>query len=382
MTKVLAIVPSAGIGKRADSDTPKQYKRIGTSTIFEFTINKLLKYKDITKVLVPISGSDTNFLNQKLVENKKISFSKGGNTRFESVFNAIQAFDDNDYDYVLIHDVVRPFFDVNLIKEMLEILNKDHQFEGVVPFVECVDSARNINQDFKPINRTELALIQTPQIFRSKSFVLAMKSAYDQAKHFSDESQVMENSNFLITYVDGNDSNIKITTPDDFRRIDPFDNSVGRGIDFHKYKPAKNSNIVLGTIKIKSDYRVVAHSDGDILLHALSDALLGAGGLRDIGYYFPDNLASNKNLDSTKILSKSLDLLFRNGLKPHNVDITIICESPKISPHVQQITEALSKLLKINEENIAIKSTTTEGLGVIGHNNGIAVYALSSLKII
>ena len=185
MTKVLAIVPSAGIGKRADSDTPKQYKRIGTSTIFEFTINKLLKYKDITKVLVPISGSDTNFLNQKLEKNKKISFSKGGNTRFESVFNAIQAFDDNDYDYVLIHDVVRPFFDVNLIKEMLEILNKDHQFEGVVPFVECVDSARNINQDFKPINRTELALIQTPQIFRSKSFVLAMKSAYDQEKHFS-----------------------------------------------------------------------------------------------------------------------------------------------------------------------------------------------------
>ena len=188
----------------------------------------------------------------------------------------------------------------------------------------------------------------------------------------------MEDANYRVKLVAGDHSNSKVTFPNDLKMPAISDARIGRGIDFHKLEPG--NGMTLASIFLESNLSIVAHSDGDIVLHALADALLGAGGLNDIGYYFPDTDAANKNLSSMVILDKTLSLLEEKKLQPRNVDLVIICEQPKINPHVMTMKTALSNLLKIGEGDISIKATTAEGMGVIGEGNGIAVYAIASLK--
>ena len=173
-------------------------------------------------------------------------------------------------------------------------------------------------------------------------------------------------------------SNIKITYADDLSlNLDNY-YRIGRGVDFHKFEPGEG--ITLGNIFIDCNLSIVAHSDGDIVLHAISDALLGAGGLRDIGYYFPDSDIKNKDLSSVKILEESLNLLKQKDLQPRNIDFVVVCEEPKIQPYVEALKASLSKILNIDEGFVGVKATTAEGMGVIGEGNGIAVFAIASLE--
>ena len=153
---------------------------------------------------------------------------------------------------------------------------------------------------------------------------------------------------------------------------------IGRGVDFHQFRAG--NGFTLGNVFIDCKLSIVAHSDGDIILHAISDALLGAAGLRDIGYYFPDTDPKNKNLSSLKIVEKSLDLLKQSGLQPWNIDFVVVCEQPKIAPYVDDLKRSLSSILNIEESFIGVKATTTEKMGVIGNGNGIAVFAIASLR--
>ena len=176
----------------------------------------------------------------------------------------------------------------------------------------------------------------------------------------------------------GERSNIKITYFEDLTHHIGTDLRIGRGIDFHQFQPG--DGLTLGNVFIDCKLSIVAHSDGDIILHAISDALLGAAGLRDIGYYFPDNDPENKNLSSLKIVEKTLDLLKRSGLQPRNIDFVVVCEQPKIAPYVDDLKKSLSSILNIEESFIGVKATTTEKMGVIGNGNGIAVFAIASLR--
>ena len=280
---------------------------------------------------------------------------------------------------ILVHDAVRPWLRADHLSFLLAEFQQSDEWDGVYPYVTSIDSLREKrDSEFIPVVRENFMQIQTPQIFDTSSLKIALSKAMDSGINLSDEAQVMEFANFRVKPVAGERSNSKITFSNDLQPLFARDTRIGRGIDFHKLE--SGTGMTLGSIFIECDLGIVAHSDGDIVLHALADSLLGAGGLNDIGYYFPDTDPANKNLSSLIILEKTLSLLGRKNLKPNNIDLVIVCEKPKITPHVNDIKLALANLLEIAEDAISIKATTTEGLGVIGEGNGIAVYAIASLN--
>jgi 2-C-methyl-D-erythritol 4-phosphate cytidylyltransferase/2-C-methyl-D-erythritol 2,4-cyclodiphosphate synthase len=229
-----------------------------------------------------------------------------------------------------------------------------------------------------PVERENFLHVQTPQIFYRQSLKTALDVLKKEDLHMSDESQAMEHAGFKVLAAPGETSNIKITYSEDLASHFGKDYRAGRGVDFHRFQPG--DGLTLGNVFIDCKLSVVAHSDGDIVLHAISDALLGAGGLRDIGYYFPDTDEANKNLSSLKIIEKTLDLLREKCLQPRNIDFVIVCEQPKIGPYADQIKKSLAVILSIEESFIGVKATTTEKMGVIGDGNGIAVFAIASLR--
>ena len=273
---------------------------------------------------------------------------------------------------------MRPWVKKNHFEDLLTQLGNDESAQGVFPVIPVTDSLRVKKGDKTiPVDREKFLHVQTPQIFYRQSLQIALDKLKKENLHLSDESQAMEHAGFKVLAAPGERSNIKITYFEDlasFRK----DLRIGRGIDFHRFQPG--DGLTLGNVFIDCELSIVAHSDGDIVLHAISDALLGAAGLRDIGYYFPDTDEENKNLSSVKIIEKALGLLKEKGLQPKNIDFVIVCEQPRIGPYADQIKKSLGEILSIEESFIGVKATTSEKMGVIGDGNGIAVYAIASLK--
>ena len=286
---------------------------------------------------------------------------------------------DQSIEIVAIHDAARPWLKKSHFKALLSHLTNDQSIKGVFPVISATDSLRmKQGEDIIPVERENFLHVQTPQIFYHDSLKLALDKLKEKGLHMSDESQAMEHAGFKLLAAPGERSNIKITYIDDLTNHIGIDLRIGRGIDFHQFQ--QGDGFTLGNVFIDCKLSIVAHSDGDIILHAISDALLGAAGLRDIGYYFPDTDPKNKNLSSLKIIEQSLDLLKQSGLQPRNIDFVVVCEQPKISPYVDDLKKSLSSILNIEESFIGVKATTTEKMGVIGNGNGIAVFAIASLR--
>ena len=371
-TKISVIVPAAGTGTRFKSNMPKQYSGLGGTTVLEQTVNSFTSHEAVTEVILAISASDSFFQNLIFENHEKIKVVSGGQSRQDSVNNCLVAVD-QDIDYVIVHDAVRPFFSIETALNQIQHLK---EFDGAVPVIGIPDSLRS-GEGMKPVDRSSIFAVQTPQIFKKSSLQDAFSKKIEDSLDFTDESQLLEAYGYKIKFFEGEPANKKITYPSDLYSMPSMDHRFGRGIDYHLYKPG--SGFFLGGVQIDSNYEIVSHSDGDVLLHALADSIFGAIGLRDIGFYFPDSDPLNKNLDSKIILNKALELLKNQNVKLNQIDITIVCGVPKISPYVDAIKESLSILCNVASENISIKSTTTEGLGGIGHDKGIAVFALVSV---
>ena len=371
-TKFSVIVPAAGTGTRFKSNMPKQYSGLGGTTVLEQTVNSFTSHEAVTEVILAISESDSFFQNLIFENHKKIKVVSGGQSRQDSVNNCLVAVD-QDIDYVIVHDAVRPFFSIESALNQIQHLK---EFDGAVPVIGIPDSLRS-GEEMKPVDRSSIFAVQTPQIFKKSSLQDAFSKKIEDSLDFTDESQLLEAYGYKIKFFEGEPANKKITYPSDLYSMPSMDHRFGRGIDYHLYKPG--SGFFLGGVQIDSNYEIVSHSDGDVLLHALADSIFGAIGLRDIGFYFPDSDPLNKDLDSKIILNKALELLKNKNVKLNQIDITIVCGVPKISPYVDAIKESLSILCNVPCDNISIKSTTTEGLGGIGHDKGIAVFALVSV---
>ena len=376
--KITVIIPAAGNSSRFGGSIPKQFLSLGDETVIEKSVNLFLEISSIREVIVAINSNENLIKSQSFYGHSKVRIVEGGGTRSESVFHALAEVDQST-EIIVIHDAARPWLRKSHFEYLLSQLIDDRSIEGVFPIISATDSLRmKEGEDLIPVEREQFLHVQTPQIFYHKS----LKAAFDKLKkeglHMSDESQVMEHAGFKLLAAPGERSNTKITYTDDIANYARRDLRIGRGIDFHQFQPG--SGLILGNIFIDCELSIVAHSDGDIILHAISDALLGAAGLRDIGYYFPDSDPKNKNLSSLIIIEKSLDLLKENGLWPRNIDFVVVCEQPKIGPYVNKIKKSLSAILKIEESFIGVKATTTEKMGVIGNGNGIAVYAIASLR--
>lgn len=370
---IAVLIPAAGIGSRFDSIIPKQYASLGGSTVLEQTVNSFASHPSVSQIILAISESDSLFKDMRFENHYKVSVAQGGLTRHHSVCNCLGNVS-KTIEYVIVHDAVRPFFSIDLIMNQIQFLDN---FDGAVPVISIIDSMRH-GDDMKAVDREKYYAVQTPQIFTKASLSDAFSKSKIDELNFTDESQLLEYFGYKIKFFQGEVSNKKITYQSDLYLSPILDHRYGRGIDYHLYE--EGNGFYLGGVKLKSHVSIVSHSDGDVLLHSLADAVLGSAGLKDIGFYFPDSDPINKGLDSKLILKKALELLHAQNLKLNHIDITVVCGIPKISPYVDEITNSLSNLCNLSPENIAIKSTTTEGLGGIGHDKGIAVFSVVSIS--
>ncbi len=378
INNIAVIIPAAGSSSRFSRKISKQFFKIGNETVIERVVNKFLEIETVKKVYVAIDQNETLIKSQSFFNHPRVSITQGGSTRSESVYNAVQVVD-NDIDVLVIHDAARPWVSQKFINKLIEEFSNDQSIQGLYPVISITDSLRmKKDKDLIPVDREDFLTIQTPQIFQKESLKSALDKMMKENLSFTDESQVMEIAGFKVKEILGERSNFKITYVDDISHNIDNDYRIGRGVDFHKFEPGEG--ITLGNVFIDCNLSILAHSDGDIVLHAISDALLGAGGLRDIGYYFPDTDIKNKDLSSVKILEESLKLLKQKDLQPRNIDFVVVCEEPKIQPHVVELKKSLSNILNIDEGFVGVKATTAEGMGIIGEGNGIAVFAVASLE--
>ena len=373
---LLVVIAAAGIGGRYGGDVPKQYVHINGQSVIEQAINPFINSKQVSKIIIAISRDDKEIKNQSFYNDKKIQYVYGGSSRQESINNALKVAD-SKFDYVITHDAARP----NIKEEDIDDLYQDitqSKSSCSFFFTPVYDSIKEIDSNEKTKEKSKFYLVQTPQISKLDDLKNSIQKCIDDGVDCPDESFAIEYSNLKLSRIKGSRSNIKITEPEDLEMLNKFLTRSGIGFDLHKYE--SGDGIILGGHKIDCNFKIVAHSDGDVLLHSIADSILGASGLGDIGVFFSDQDEVNKNLDSSKIIEYCLNELIKLNLEIYNVDATVICEYPKINPHRDQILKKLSELLKIPVTSIGLKATTSEKIGIIGNNKAIAVQSIVNIK--
>jgi 2-C-methyl-D-erythritol 4-phosphate cytidylyltransferase/2-C-methyl-D-erythritol 2,4-cyclodiphosphate synthase len=378
IANLLAIIPAAGIGERFDSSFPKQYSILDGKSVIELSVEPFLNSNLISKIIIPISSNDEYIKKQKFYGDSRVIFVEGGNSRSKSVLNALNHKEAAGFNFVITHDAARPRINEQDISDIYnEIINSNADCSifsiPVVDSIKRVGEIGDITED-----KANFYLVQTPQISKYAELKLSIQALTDKNITAPDESFAMESQNYKISRIDGRSSNIKITHKEDLDLLRRFITRTGTGFDLHTYKAGKG--ILIGSCMIECDYAIEAHSDGDVLLHSIADSILGASALGDIGIFFSDKDQANKGMDSKEIIKFCLTKIKGLGLEIYNVDATIICESPKISPHRDKILDALSDILEIPISRIGLKATTSEKIGIIGRNQAIAVQSSVNLK--
>jgi len=343
------------------------------NSIIENAVKPFIDSKYISKIIIVISDEDEFIKDQSFYNCEKIEYVSGGSTRQESIFNGLNSVKDN-FEYVVTHDAARPNVCENDISRLCVDIAKSKSSCSYL-YTPVYDSIR---EDDRTLNKSKFNLVQTPQICNFKDLKKSIQNCLDNNVDCPDESFAIEHSNLKLSKIKGVRSNIKVTEKADIEILNNFLTRSGVGFDLHKYEPG--DGIILGGYKISCDYKTVAHSDGDVLLHSIADSILGAAGLGDIGMFFSDQDNKNKNLDSTIIIEHCLSELDKMGLEIYNIDTTIVCENPKINPHRRKILENLTDILKIPLSKIGLKATTSEKIGIIGNNEAISVQSIVNLK--
>jgi len=371
-SKIHFILLAAGSSLRFSSNSNKLLAKFKNKNLLTHNIDflKELKFKKITLVINNIKKTDIcNFDDLEII--------KGGKTRSESVKNALNKSKFKSR-YVLIHDAARPLNSKKIIDNIIRNLIQK-KYHCVIPYNKCSDT---VVVNHKNLNREKLKLIKTPQGFvKNKIIYLHNKNI---KKKLTDDSQLFryEKNKYKIKYLLQNEINLKITYKDELNSLNKLVNNnilVGIGYDIHKtIETMKNNSINLGGVKIKSKIKVISHSDGDVMLHSITDSILGALSQRDIGTYFP-NTKRNLNRNSIDFLNYAMRKMTLKKRIINNIDIMIVSEEPKINPHFEIIISSLSKLLKTDKNNITIKATTNEKSGLIGSGDFIACWSNVSL---
>lgn len=378
---ISCILLAAGSGTRMGLKTNKVYLKIGNKTLLEWCLLTLKKVKNIAEIIVVVAADEvenaSHYVN-KIKLDIPIKIVIGGATRQESVQNGINSIELKDV--VLIHDAARPMASVELFEIVAEAVQK---YGAAIPGLPVIDTIKEVEDDTVISNpeRSRLWRVQTPQGFKYEHIKKALEIA--QNKYFlgTDDASLMPLIGVNVHVVAGVEHNIKITTPHDLilarHYLGAHNMKVGMGYDIHRF--TENRPCILGGIKIDSNIGLDGHSDADVLVHALMDAILGAAGLRDIGYYFPPTDDTFKNISSLILLERVIDLVKNEGYIINNVDITVIAEKPRINPHVDRMKATLAPILQIEVNSISIKATTNEGLGSIGRLEGIAAQAIATI---
>ena len=371
------VLLAAGKSLRLNSNIPKPYIKLNNKTLIEHTINAFNKLKIKKKIVIVYNKKHKNLLSQIKLNNEIIKV-EGGNTRQASTFNALKKINKLNCKKVLIHDVARANLSQNLINKVIQTLKKNH---AVVPVIRPNDATKRVKKNiiFKNITRGSLRFSQTPQGFTFKKLYLKHKKNLNTI--IDDDSALFTNDGEKVTIINGEKTNLKITDQEDlniFKSLKKDRTYFGIGFDIHKLVPKRK--FYLGGLKIKSKLGTLGHSDGDPVLHAIIDALLGACKMGDIGQKFSNKSKQFKNIRSTLLLKIIIDQLKSKKYYINNIDINIITQTPKIQDYKKKITKNISKLCEISEKQINIKGKTTEKLGIIGREKAIACEVIASVN--
>jgi len=368
------ILLAAGESKRFNSKIPKPFVKIGGKTLLEHSLIKFGKIKDIKKIVVVINKKHFKFFKELTLKN--INIVVGGKTRQISTLNALKHIKKNRFkcNRVLIHDSARPNFSIKLIKKIIKNSGK----RIVIPKIPIHDALKeSISNDIVlNLPRESFFSTQTPQSFKLNDILNLHKKNKSLYKD-DDLSLVQAFKN--VKFVDGEKSNFKITSKDDLIMLKNYINlktNMGIGFDVHRLVPKRK--FYLAGLKIKSKLGTLGHSDGDPVLHAITDAILGACKMGDIGQMFSDKSKKFKNISSTILLKKVLNKISSYGYIINNIDINIITQTPKINKYKNKMINNISKICEISKDQINIKGKTTEKLGVIGKEKAIATEVIVS----
>tara|TARA_Y100000022_G_scaffold149499_1_gene131238 strand:- start:1100 stop:2257 length:1158 start_codon:yes stop_codon:yes gene_type:complete len=371
--KVIALIVSGGEGKRFDKNLPKQFFRINNKSILEQCVKKFVDSNLFYKIVV-VCNREFIKESKKTLQKYRISFVNGGESRQESVYNGLKSIKKDSPNKIMIHDAVRPFFSINLIKEIVKKLKTN---ESVIPTLKIYDSIRLFKKkEYKNLSRENIKLIQTPQGFDFKKIYDAHK-IFKNEIHTDDSLLFYKNGNKIKT-IPGEIMNIKVTKKKEFQDLkkiyenknNDFNLRIGNGFDVHKFK--KGGKLRLLGVNLPFNKSLMGHSDADVGIHALVDAILGSISQGDIGEHFPPTEKKWKNKNSEFFLEYTKNLMENDGFLLNNIDITIICERPKISKYKEKMKEKIAKILNIKKNIVNIKGTTTEKLGFLGREEGIA----------
>lgn len=383
---IAALIVAAGKGSRLGAPLPKQYLPLGDAPVLRRTVQKFLNHHAIGTVLVVIAPADRALYESAVGDLGLPEPVPGGATRQESVMNGLATLDGKGIDQILIHDAARPFVSDNVISGVLDGLTAH---PAVVPVVAVTDSVKVLDGDHlgADVDRSTLRRTQTPQGFAFETILAAHRQAAGQ--NLTDDAAVAAKAGHLVATSPGEELNFKITTNEDLGRArqiaadrpdaETREYRTGSGFDVHRF--ADNRPMIICGVELPYHKGLEGHSDADVGLHAITDALLGALADGDIGDHFPPTDPQWRGAESDVFLSFAKDRVKERQGRIMSVDVTLICEAPKIKPHRAAMRTRISEILGIDIERISVKATTTERLGFTGRAEGIAAQAVTTIEI-
>jgi 2-C-methyl-D-erythritol 4-phosphate cytidylyltransferase/2-C-methyl-D-erythritol 2,4-cyclodiphosphate synthase len=374
---VTALIVAAGKGERAGGGLPKQYRLLGGKPVLRWAVEALIRHPAVQSARVVIGSGQQDRAEGALAGLDVGSLIEGGAERADSVRAGLAAIEG---DAVLVHDAARPFCPPAVVDRLLASLEF---FDGAAPVLPVGDTLARVGDTLEaPVDRTGLARVQTPQAFRLAS----VKAAYERWSGPSptDETTVLRAAGMKVAAVEGDAALEKLTLPADFDRAEQWlagrlSPRTGMGFDVHAF--SGEGPIMLGGIEVPHSRGLAGHSDADVVLHAITDALLGAAGLGDIGEHFPPSDPIWKGVSSDRFLAHAVRLLRARGAIIDHVDCTIIAEEPKVGPHRSAMRARIAGIIGISSDQVSVKATTTEGLGFTGRREGIAAQAVASIRM-
>lgn len=386
-TQIHVLIAAAGSGTRFNNgDTlPKQYMPLNGKTIIRRTLENFTTMDEITTIQCVINPDHEELYNSAVKGLKITPFITGSNSRKNSIFNGLKSLNKvKNEDIILIHDAARPLISKDDIRTLIKSLENTQAATLAHPIAETLRKGNNDNcADL--ISRGDLWGMQTPQAFRFADILKAHEAANDETE-YTDDTSLATAIGINVKLIKGSSENFKITTIEDFKMAEKLltaqtSTRTGLGYDVHAFDEIGTGPIRLCGIDIKHDKTLKGHSDADVGLHAITDAILGAIGEGDIGQHFPPSDNTYKDMDSAIFLEKTMELAAKHNATINNIDITLICEEPKIGPHAPKMRQRVASIIGINEATINIKATTSEQLGFTGRREGIAAQAIATVSI-
>jgi 2-C-methyl-D-erythritol 4-phosphate cytidylyltransferase/2-C-methyl-D-erythritol 2,4-cyclodiphosphate synthase len=380
-----ALIVAAGRGSRFGGTLPKQYTLLDGQPILRLTLAALQGVAGIDRLQVVIAPSDEAHYAAAATGFDLPAPILGGASRQQSVLNGLEALAASPPDLVAIHDAARPFVRSGDIAACLGAASAPG-IDGAILGIPVADTLKRVGEGgsiSETVPRQGLWRAQTPQIFRFAALLAAHRAASSlgtaEATALTDDAAVAERAGLKVVMVAGSEDNRKITTSDDLQPPSTMETRTAFGFDVHGFGPG--NAVILGGVAIPHSQALAGHSDADVALHALTDAVLGTIGAGDIGKHFPPSDPQWRGASSDRFLRHAVDLLAKRGGRIVHLDLTLVCEAPRVGPHREAMADSIARIAGVARDRVSVKATTTEGLGFTGRREGIAAQAVATVEV-